>query len=202
MNFKFGTILLVFILVIGCKTESNSKKGPTLSPELDSIEKVNMQSIIDAGKNITKAYLDKETNEIDLWADIKKDHRFYGYEKPDLGSKRLILLSIFTNDVDGNPFDLPLGAYYSTADIEGGIFTFKGEKEDFVEVEFKDRDDKKTTLYFEKKWIVLEEEEYTDDDEYDTNDDAITEYGKVVKTYHQNLSYQRALHNDNLHLIS
>lgn len=181
MNFRLGAVLLVFFLVIGCKTESNSKKGPILSPELDSIEKVNMQSIIDAGKQITKAYLDSQTKEIELWADMKKDHRFYGYEKPDTASKRLILFSIFTNDVEGNPFELPLGSYYDTHGLETSKVMYVSGANDFVKAEIVSDRGSKTTVYFEKKWIVLEEEEYTEDDEYDTNDDTITEYGKVVK---------------------
>jgi hypothetical protein len=180
---KLCYLAFVLLLFVNCKSETSSKKVLTLSPELDSIERVHNQSILDSGERITRAYVDSENNRIDLWADIKLDHRFYGYEKPDANSKRLILFSIFTNDVDGNPFGLDLGAYYSTADVEGGIFTFVSEKDDFVEAEFQDKEGKKTTLYFERKWIVLSDDDIVTNDDYnpEEDDETIKEYGLIVK---------------------
>ena len=183
MNFRFGSFLLVFIFVIGCKSEQQPKKKTELQLKLDSIEQVNNQSIIDSGDRITKAYVDPENNRIDLWADMRMDHRFYGYEKPDTSSKRLILFSIFTDDVDGNPFNVPLGSFYSTPDVEGGIFTYINEKDGFVQAEFTDKDDQKTIIYFERKWIVLASDETNHDDDYDPNvpDDAIRDYALIEK---------------------
>jgi hypothetical protein len=77
-----------------------------------------------------------------------------------------------------------LGAHYSTADIEDGKFTFKGENDGFVEVEFEDGSHKKTTIFFERKWVVLGDEEVIDQDaEYDPDvpDDALRGYGLVEK---------------------
>lgn len=183
MNFRFSTLFLAFTLIIGCKSEQQPKKKPEVQSYLDSIEQVNNQSIIDAGAKVTKAYVDLEDNNFMLWADMKMDHRLYGYEKPDVNSKKLILLSIFTNDVDGNPFGLPLGAHYSTADIEDASLTFKGEKDGFVEVLFKDGNNKKETLYFERKWVSLGDEDVNKKVDYYTNvpDDAIPGYGLIQK---------------------
>lgn len=183
MNLRFGAILLSILFIIGCKSEPQPKEKTDAELRLDSIEQVNNQSIIDSGNRFTKAYVDLEDKNFVLWADIKMDHRFYGYEKPDLTSKKLILFSIFTNDVSGNPFGLPLGAHYSTADIEDASFTFKGEEEGFVEVEFKDSKGKTNTLYFERKWVVIGDEDVNPDDDYDPDvpDDAIRDYGMVEK---------------------
>lgn len=179
---KLLTVCLTLLFIIGCKTETEPKKKTELQLRLDSIEKVNEQSILDSGTKVTKAYVEGENNQIVLWADIKMDHRFYGFEKPDINSKRLILFSIFTNDVEGNPFDLPLGAYYSTADVEEGIFTFISEEKDFVEAEFTDSKGDKTKMYFERKWVVMSDDEVNNDD-YDLNvpDDAIRDYGLIEK---------------------
>ncbi len=183
MNFRFSALFLVFIFFIGCKSEQASKKKTEAQQKLDSIELMNNKSIIDSGNRFTKAYVDLDDKNFVLWADMKMDHRFYGYEKPDVNSKKLILFSIFTNDVEGNPFDLPLGAYYSTADMEGSSFKFKGEKEGFVEVEFTDGDGKQNTLYFERKWVVIGDEDVEPDDDYDPDvpDDAIRDYGLFEK---------------------
>lgn len=66
----------------------------------------------------TKAFIDKETKQFHLVADIRKDHRIFGYSSPDTNSNKLILFSIFTNDVKNNPHNLPLGAYYQTSDLD------------------------------------------------------------------------------------
>lgn len=179
---KLLTLSLTLLILIGCKSENQPKKKTARDLELDSIEKVNEQSILDSGSKVTKAYVDAKNNHIVLWADIKMDHRFFGFEKPDTNSKRLILFSIFTNDVEGNPFDVPLGSFYSTADIEGGVFKYIEEDGDFVKAEYTDPEGKKTTLYFERKWIVLSDDETVDDD-YDPNvpEDAIRDYGLIEK---------------------
>jgi len=183
MNFRFSAIVLIFIFFASCKSEQAPKKKTEVQRKLDSIELVNNQSIIDSGNRFTKAYVDLDDKNFVLWADMKMDHRFYGFEKPDLNSQKLILFSIFTNDVDGNPFELPLGAHYSTADIEDGSFTFQGEEDGFVQVEFTDGNGKNNTLYFERKWVSIGDEDLEPDDDYDPDvpDDAIRDYGLVEK---------------------
>ena len=83
---------------------------------LDSIDQANRESVVASGDYITKAFvfLRDGDSTINLIANIKKDHRIFGYAKPDIDSERLLLLSVFTNDVENNPFECKLGAYYDT----------------------------------------------------------------------------------------
>ena len=170
-------LVLALAIFVNCKSETAQKKDSSLQTQLDSIEKANNQSVIDSGENISKVYVDAETDEFAFWADMQKDHRFYGYEKPDISSKRLILFSVFTNDVDGNPFGLPLGSYYDTRGLEPNSITYNDDEGDFISTDFVDAQGKETTIYFEKKWVILQGDEYNPEED----DEAIREYGKVIK---------------------
>lgn len=132
-------------------------------PKIDTlahIESENNASVIASADDVTRAYVDLNTSDsiLSLHANMRLDHRIFGYEKPDTNSQRLLLLSIFTNDVKNNPFKLPLGAYYETSglDEKGLKLKYNNINGDFIEATFigvaKIRG---TTLYFEKKWIEI-----------------------------------------------
>jgi hypothetical protein len=174
---------LALIVFINCKSEQTQKKETNLQSQLDSIDIANTQSVLASGENVTKAYINQETDELSFWADMKKDHRFFGYAQPDTASKRLLLFSIFSNDVEGNPFQLPLGAYYDTRDLEDRSIAYLGQKGDFIHTQIEDEQGEKTDLYFEKKWVVLDDEKSDTDDDYnpDVSEDAIRSFGLIEK---------------------
>ena len=58
---------------------------------------------------------------MEIQAFIRKDHRIFGYEKPDKNSAKLIVFSIFTNDVENNPHHCKLGSYYDTTALPGTL---------------------------------------------------------------------------------
>lgn len=129
----------------------------TLSPQLDSIDKANNESVRASGDQVTRASvsLKERDSSIILIANMRQDHRFFGYAKPDVTSERLILLSIFTNDVENNPFGCQLGAYYGTSDMENLQLKYTATEGNFVKAVAVDKGGKATTLFFEKKWIEL-----------------------------------------------
>lgn len=126
--------------------------------KLDSIEKVNNESVVASGDNITKAFvfLKDGDSTIHLTANIRQDHRIFGYAKPDIKSERLLLLSVFTNDVENNPFDCKLGAYYDTGGMDELTLKYVSTTGNFVQATATDKTNKSTTIYFEKKWIKFE----------------------------------------------
>jgi hypothetical protein len=132
--------------------------APVNAARLDSIERVNNESVIASGDNITKAFISFEDGDsiICLTANIKNDHRFFGYAEPDVKSERLILFSVFTNDVENNPFGCKLGAYYDTGGMDELTLKYISTNGNFVKAEAVDVDDNSTTVYFEKKWIGFE----------------------------------------------
>jgi hypothetical protein len=87
---------------------------------------------------------------------MRRDHRIFGYAAPDTKSERLLLLSIFTSDVENNPFQCKLGAYYDTGGMDGVGLKYAGTAGDFVKALATDNANKTTTVYFEKKWIEME----------------------------------------------
>lgn len=128
------------------------------STKLDSIDKANNESVVASGDNITKAFVSLKNSDstIHLGANIRQDHRIFGYAKPDINSEKLFLLSIFTNDVENNPFGCKLGAYYDTGGMENLTLKYKSTTGNFVKAIATDNANNPTTIYFEKKWIELE----------------------------------------------
>lgn len=128
--------------------------------KLDSIDHANAQSVLESDE-VTKAYVNLTSRDstIRLHSNIHIDHRFFGYEQADTHAKKLLLFSIFTDDVEHNPFQLKLGAYYDTSGLEskGLKLKYAGLKGDFVEAKFIDATDiPLCNVYFEKKWIEIE----------------------------------------------
>lgn len=83
------TFLLVFSFMSCESKQTKKEENKNILSELDSINLENSKSIIASGDNITKAYILKDSL-LYLTADMKKDHRIFGYEKPDLTSKKTI----------------------------------------------------------------------------------------------------------------
>lgn len=125
---------------------------------LDSIEAANNKSVLASGDDVTKAWvnLGRGDSTIHLQADIKKDHRFYGYAHPDIRSERLILFSIFTNDVSGNPFKCKLGAYYNMQESDSVSVKYLSTDNGFVKTTVTGKTNTPSIVYFEKKWIDIE----------------------------------------------
>ncbi len=141
-------------------TEDNIKttQATEYHTNLDSIDKVNNASILASENNITKAFvfLKDGDSTINLTANIRQDHRIFGYSKPDIKSERLLLLSVFTDDVENNPFGCKLGAYYDTGGMDEMTLKYVSTNGNFVQATATDKTNKSTTIYFEKEWIEFE----------------------------------------------
>ncbi len=126
--------------------------------KLDSIEKENNESVVASGDNITKAFVSIKDGDstINLISNIRQDHRIFGYAEPDIKSERLLLLSVFTNDVKDNPFGCKLGAYYDTVGLNELTLKYISTTGNFVKATATDQTNNSTTIYFEKKWIDFE----------------------------------------------
>jgi hypothetical protein len=132
--------------------------GAKNNAQLDSIDRANEQMILASGDDITRAmvFLKDGDSTIHLTANMKRDHRIFGYIQPDIRSERLLLLSVFTNDVDQNPFGCKLGAYYDTGGMDGWVLKYISTAGNFVKVSATDKNKQLTTVYFEKKWVDIQ----------------------------------------------
>ncbi len=157
---KIIYLLPIFILVTvtSCKQTTLDKieEETLIVSMIDSIDLAHAQSVRRSGDQISKAYVSDGL--LYLNANMKKDHRIFGYAQPDTLSQRLFLLSVFTNDVENNPFKLPVGAHYELSIYSQLRIKYQSHDDRFVKAVATDSVGKKTTLFFEKKWVELENE--------------------------------------------
>lgn len=128
--------------------------APSETP-LEIIDRENNEFINDDDGTIQKASIDPRDSSIWIVANMREDHRIFGYEKPSTESKRMFLLSIFTNDVKNNPFHLPYGAYYGTDEMKNSRLKFNSYQGKFIKAELL-KDNQKKIIYFESKLMEFE----------------------------------------------
>ncbi|MBC7934685.1 MAG: hypothetical protein H7Y86_04900 [Rhizobacter sp.] len=144
--------LLFFCILLTTGTNSIAQLN------VDSLDAANAKAISNYPEFIHKAAITGQDSSIWLTSDIRKDHRFYGYEKSNTNSNRRILFSIFTNDVEGNPYKLRYGAYYQTAGLDGKKLKYTGITGKFIKAQLWDNSGKIliSELFFERKWFVFD----------------------------------------------
>jgi hypothetical protein len=108
------------------------------------------------GSDINKLTVSKSDSSLWLIARMQLDHRIFGYAKPDTNSPKLILISIFTNDVKDNPYKYPFGSYYETSGMGNIKLKFLENKKWFIKAELIENDSVKSLVYFLKKWVEFE----------------------------------------------
>ena len=161
-----GKIAIYFFIltILSCEKSTNvnlkSQKSKTEIESkflnLDSIQNTNDKNIKIAGSDVNKLIVSREDSLIWITSSKYLDHRIFGYEKPNINSRKLILISCFTADVENNPFELPLGAYYEL-NINHKAKFLKNEKKFIVaKIIFNEKD--MENVYFEKKWIEFDDE--------------------------------------------
>lgn len=62
---------------------------------------------------LSKGYIEKDSS---VWVpqSSRRDYRIFGYQEPSQASKKLFLISIFTSEVENNPFGCKYGSYYDS----------------------------------------------------------------------------------------
>jgi hypothetical protein len=113
-------------------------------------------AFVDCNSQRLKATVSKTDSIISLFANIRRDHRIFGYLKPDTASKKMILLSVFTSDVEGNPFKCLYGAYYQTGNMKNMDIKFLGNKGAFIKASVIKNDTTAGLIYILRKWINFE----------------------------------------------
>lgn len=123
----------------------------------DSLDEANAKAVSTDMDFIQKATVAADSS-IWLLANMRKDHRFFGYEKANTSSGRLILFSIFTNDVEDNPYRLLYGAFYDTNGMRGRLLKYVATEGKFIRTQLVEEETKKiiTAIYFEKKWFEFD----------------------------------------------
>lgn len=165
---KFAIVSLLFFGILsGCQNQSPAPSKKILIDTVsvkNSVKKENYLDSLDRANAVTVAtdeeYLNKmliQATDSTLWlnAQMRLNHRIFGYEKADLKSKRLIFFSIFTNDVENNPFQCKYGSYYSTTLLDERKLKYVSAENDFIKTILLDQKNTIDTIYFERKWITF-----------------------------------------------
>ena len=83
------------------------------------------------------------------------DYSIVGYAKPDLQSKKRLLISVLTAEVENNPSGCDLGAYYDLDFMMDAGVAFKkhlGTEGDFAKFEL-NANGKTEIVYIQKGWV-------------------------------------------------
>lgn len=157
---KIFYCLLSIFLFIHCR-ESNSSENilsdsTPVASKVDCTRQNNEGLGVNSEAEINKAVISKSDSSIFIGQDTYMDHRIFGYERPDINSKKLILFSSFTNDVEGNPFQCPLGAFYSSDLMDELIFKYLATEGQFVKAKLI-HNGAETIVYIERNWVVFSE---------------------------------------------
>jgi hypothetical protein len=126
---------------------------PDINKYTDSLDREMML----AGDHINKAYISKSDSSIFVVQNKYRDHRIFGYERPDIHSRKMILISIFTKDVEGNPFQCPLGAYYSSGSMENIDLKYVSTGAGFIKANVSNKEGILGVVFIEKKYTVFGE---------------------------------------------
>ncbi|TPN82892.1 lysozyme inhibitor LprI family protein [Aquimarina algicola] len=127
---------------------SGTEEGDVCNGSVKIIEEIDPQYM-------GKAYVEKDSI---IWmsANMKKDHRIFGYRGKDIYSEKLILLSIFTNEVENNPFDCVYGAFYDTNGMKNMKLKYIATENEFLKVEIIKNGKSIDEVYMLKKWFEFE----------------------------------------------
>ena len=108
-----------------------------------------------APQNMGKAIVKKD-GYVWMYANMKKDYRIFGYKNADIYSEKMILLSIFTNEVKNNPFGCKYGAFYDIAGMKDMKLKYVTTENDFLKIEIVRNGKTIDEFYMLKKWFEFE----------------------------------------------
>ena len=143
--------LIIFLLSISLNTYSQTKEV-----NKDSLDWEKQGNAFLEDEYLNKLEVSKRDGSVRLYSDIKKDHRIFGYEKPNVQSKKILLFSVFTFDVKDNPCNCEFGSYYETSSMKDIKLKYVGDVKSFIKVDLLQNNTKLGTVYFEKKWVAFE----------------------------------------------
>lgn len=173
--------LLIILLLIGffsCKNTSTktveNTKNDTVTTKTDGVAVVD-QVPIPPKKTIAKdtirnykdtqiseeffqkAIVDLQDSTLTVYQNIRADYRIFGYQKPDTNSRKMIFFSVFTPDVEGNPYQCPYGSYYYSGAMQNTKIKYVKKTGAFVEAHLiKDNQLLPNPIYFLKNWVEFE----------------------------------------------
>lgn len=106
---------------------------------------------------IQRALIDLKDSSIRVYENIRADYRIFGYKAPDTNSKKLILFSVFTNDVKDNPHHCTYGAYYSSGVMQNMKMKYVKRTGNFIEAHLISDTELISPLFIHRRWVQFEQ---------------------------------------------
>ncbi|RZL34336.1 MAG: hypothetical protein EOO96_10145 [Pedobacter sp.] len=175
-NFAIAVILIVLTGCRNTSNETNEKNIPdTIKTKADGVALTKQDSIPvkkivkkDTIRNykdtqmseefFQKAIIDLSDSSLTVYQNIRADYRIFGYQLPDTNSRKMIFFSVFTPDVENNPYNCPYGSYYYSGAMQDTQIKYIKNSGAFVKTHLiKDKNTLLATIYFLKDWIQFEE---------------------------------------------
>lgn len=170
---------LLLIAFFGCKNTSHKtveeKTTDTVKAKTDGVALIK-QDIVPVKKSaqkdtirnykdtqmseefFQKAIIDLSDSSLTVYQNIRADYRIFGYQKPDTNSRKMIFFSVFTPDVEGNPYNCPYGSYYYSGAMQDTQIKYIKNSGAFVEAHLiKENNILPTPIYILKDWVTFEE---------------------------------------------
>jgi len=143
--------------------ELTQKRTKTLQNWVAGIEEGNAcNGSINIIEQIDPRYMGKatikENGSIWLTGNMKRDHRIFGFKNKDIHSEKMILLSIFTNEVENNPFNCKYGAYYDTSGMDNINLKYISTEDNFIKAAILKNKEKVDEVYMLRKWFEFKNE--------------------------------------------
>ena len=114
-------------------------------------------TILKSDTNSTKLLIDKTDSIASLFANMQSDHNFFGYSQPDSNSTKLILFSIYTNQVKDNPHHCKYGAHYSDTSLEKKHLKFICYSKNYGQFKLMENKKEIAVIYFKNQNFKFDE---------------------------------------------
>ena len=102
----------------------------------------------------TRGTIDKNTRLFTVKAALADKYSVIGYAEPDRKSQKMIIFSVYDNEVTDNPMNLPLGAYHETTGLkDGDHIEYDSEAGQFVKLNYIRSNKTITPFYIERGFI-------------------------------------------------
>ena len=102
------------------------------------------------------AHVDKKTKEFFITSTPKAEYKIFGYQFPNITTKKMICFSTYSYDVRDNLNKCPLGSYFDTSFMkEGDRIIYLGMVGSFGKMNFITGSGKKTLIYIPKANFVI-----------------------------------------------
>jgi hypothetical protein len=97
------------------------------------------------------AHVDKKSKEFFVTSNPKAEYKIFGYQYPNITTKKMICFSSYTYDVGDNLNKCPLGSYFDSGKMkEGDRIVYLGKAGSFSKMNYITAAGKKTIFYFPK----------------------------------------------------